>query len=54
VTSALAAGAAVLGVPSLQPLEPAPGLTVRSSLAGVRVPDLVALVADREQDDPAA
>jgi HAD superfamily hydrolase (TIGR01509 family) len=54
VTSALAAGAAVLGVPSLQPLDPAPGLTVLSSLAGVRVHDLVALVDDRAQDDPAA
>src|SRR3954470_20170076 len=31
----LAAGAAVLGVPSLQPLAPAPGLTLRDSLVGV-------------------
>jgi HAD superfamily hydrolase (TIGR01509 family) len=54
VTSALAAGAAVLGVPSLQPLAPAPGLTLRASLVGVRLADLAALVADREQDDPAA
>src|SRR3954452_8627935 len=35
----LAAGAAVLGVPSLQPLAPAPGLTVRNSLAGVSLTD---------------
>jgi HAD superfamily hydrolase (TIGR01509 family) len=54
VTSALAAGIAVLGVPSLQPLAPAPGLTLRDSLAGVRLADLAALVADRDEDDPAA
>jgi HAD superfamily hydrolase (TIGR01509 family) len=54
VTSALAAGAAVLGVPSLQPLAAAPGLTLRPSLVGVRPADLAALVAEREQDDPAA
>ena len=54
VTSALAAGAAVLGVPSLQPLTPAPGLTLRRSLTGVGLDDLVALIADRDQDDPAA
>lgn len=40
VTAGLAAGAAVLGVPSLQPLPPAPGLVVRESLAGVGVAEL--------------
>jgi HAD superfamily hydrolase (TIGR01509 family) len=54
VTSALAAGAAVLGVPSLQPLAPAPGLALRTTLVGVRLADLAAVLRDREQDDPAA
>jgi HAD superfamily hydrolase (TIGR01509 family) len=40
-TAGLAAGAAVLGVPSLQPLPPAPGLVLRDTLAGVGVADLV-------------
>ena len=46
VTAGLAAGAAVVGVPSLQPLEPRVGLLVRPTLAGVSVADLAALVAD--------
>jgi HAD superfamily hydrolase (TIGR01509 family) len=40
VTAGLAAGAAVLGVPSLQPPEALPGLVLRSSLADVTVTDL--------------
>jgi HAD superfamily hydrolase (TIGR01509 family) len=48
VTAGLAAGAAVLGVPSLQPLEPMPGLVLRSSLAHLTVADLAELVGDRE------
>src|SRR5690348_10478632 len=44
VTSGLAAGAAVIGVPSLQPLPPAERLVVRDSLAGVGVADLAGLV----------
>jgi HAD superfamily hydrolase (TIGR01509 family) len=47
VAAGLAAGAAVLGVPSLSPLEPAPRLTVRDSLVGLTVDDLAELVADR-------
>jgi HAD superfamily hydrolase (TIGR01509 family) len=47
VTSGLAAGAAVLGVPSLQPLEPQPGLVLRDSLVGVGVADLVDLADQR-------
>ncbi|SFK72687.1 haloacid dehalogenase superfamily, subfamily IA, variant 3 with third motif having DD or ED [Geodermatophilus ruber] len=47
VTSALAAGAAVLGVPSLQPLPPAPGLTLRDSLAAVDLAYLAELVGAR-------
>jgi HAD superfamily hydrolase (TIGR01509 family) len=45
VASGLAAGVAVLGVPSLQPLEPAPGLTLVDTLAGVGVGDLRHLLA---------
>ncbi len=44
VTAGLAAGACVLGVPSLRPLPPAPGLHVRDSLVGVGVDDLAALL----------
>lgn len=44
VTAGLAAGAAVLGVPSLQPLAPAPGLVLRETLAGVGLADLHALL----------
>ncbi|WP_448628689.1 HAD family hydrolase [Geodermatophilus sp. URMC 64] len=50
----LAAGAAVLGVPSLQPLAPAPGLTLRPTLAGVTLRDLADLVAARGDEEPAA
>ena len=46
VTAGLASGAAVLGVPSLQPLQAQPGLMLRSSLAGLTVDDLAALLAD--------
>jgi HAD superfamily hydrolase (TIGR01509 family) len=53
VTSGLAAGAAVLGVPSLQPLTAAPGLTLRGSLVGVGLAELRALV-EEPAADPAA
>lgn len=45
VTSGLAAGMAVLGVPALQPVPPAPGLTLRGTLAGIGVDDLAAVLA---------
>lgn len=48
VTSALAAGAAVLGVPSMQSLEPAPGLTVRDTLVGCAPGDLAELLTARD------
>jgi beta-phosphoglucomutase-like phosphatase (HAD superfamily) len=35
VSAGLAAGAAVLGVPTMQAVAPAPGLTVLDSLTGV-------------------
>ncbi|NEK85745.1 HAD family phosphatase [Blastococcus saxobsidens] len=47
VTSGLAAGMAVLGVPALQPVPPAPGLTLRGTLAGSGVDDLAAVLAAR-------
>ncbi|MBB3084253.1 HAD family hydrolase [Geodermatophilus sabuli] len=50
VTAGLAAGAAVLGVPSLQPLEPAEGLVLRETLAGVGLADLDAVLAARAVD----
>jgi beta-phosphoglucomutase-like phosphatase (HAD superfamily) len=53
VRSALSAGAAVLGVPSMQALDPAPGLVLRASLVGVDVVDL-AEVLDARDDDLAA
>ncbi len=43
VASAVAAGAAVVGVPSVHPLEPAEGLSIVASLAGMRLGDLRAL-----------
>jgi HAD superfamily hydrolase (TIGR01509 family) len=48
VSAGLAAGAAVLGVPSLQPLEPRPGLVLRESLVGLRPADLAAVLATRD------
>jgi HAD superfamily hydrolase (TIGR01509 family) len=51
VTAGLAAGAAVLAVPSLQPLQPAAGLTVRDTLTGLGVRDLVDVLARRDPLD---
>ena len=48
VTAGLAAGAAVLGVPSLQPLPAVPGLVLRDTLAGVRLADLTEVLATRD------
>ncbi|MGY2084820.1 HAD family hydrolase [Blastococcus sp. SYSU DS0539] len=47
VTAGLAAGMAVLGVPALQPIPPAPGLTLRDTLAGLGVADLAEVLAAR-------
>ncbi|MGY1810482.1 HAD family hydrolase [Blastococcus sp. SYSU D00669] len=47
-SAGLAAGAAVLGVPSLQPLRPAPGLVLRSSLVGVGLDELADVLAARD------
>ena len=48
VTAGLASGAAVLGVPSLQPLNPAPGLVLLDSLEGVGLPELHEMLAHRD------
>jgi HAD superfamily hydrolase (TIGR01509 family) len=40
ITAGLAAGAAVLGVPAMQSVAPAPGLTLRDDLAGVGTAEL--------------
>lgn len=53
VTAGLAAGAAVLGVPSLRPLPPAPGLVVYDSLVGVGIDDLAALLPAPSPAGPA-
>jgi HAD superfamily hydrolase (TIGR01509 family) len=50
-TAGLAAGAAVLGVPSLQPLPELPGLVLRDTLAGVGLADLVDVLAARDSVD---
>ena len=46
VAAGLAAGCAVLGVPSLQSLAPAPGLVLRDTLEGLGVADLQRLLLD--------
>lgn len=45
VRSAIAAGCAVLGVPNVRDIPPAPGVTLRRSLTDVTVDDLGALLA---------
>jgi HAD superfamily hydrolase (TIGR01509 family) len=52
-TAGLAAGAAVLGVSSLQPLPPAPGLTLLDSLRGVGVAELREVLLARAERDAA-
>ena len=51
VTSGLAAGMAVLGVPALQSVPPAPGLTLCSGLVGVDVDVLTDVLAGRAPVD---
>ena len=50
IASGLAAGAAVLGVPALQPVASAPGLVLLESLVGVGVAELAAVLASRDDD----
>ena len=56
IASGLAAGAAVLGVPAMQAVAPAPGLTLRDGLAGVGLPELAEVLetASPLADDRAA
>jgi HAD superfamily hydrolase (TIGR01509 family) len=51
VAAGLAAGSAVLGVPTVQELAPAPGLTLRNGLVGVDVAGLAAIRAARTPVD---
>jgi HAD superfamily hydrolase (TIGR01509 family) len=45
IASGLAAGAAVLGVPTMQAVEPAPGLVLRNGLVDVGTAELAAVLA---------
>ncbi|MCF6508868.1 HAD family phosphatase [Blastococcus sp. MG754426] len=45
VTAGLAAGMAVLGVPAMQPVPPAPGLTLVETLTGIGVDELAEVLA---------
>jgi HAD superfamily hydrolase (TIGR01509 family) len=49
ITAGLASGAAVLGVPTVQEVPHAPGLTLRDSLVGLGLTDLQALLANAER-----
>jgi HAD superfamily hydrolase (TIGR01509 family) len=53
VTAGLAAGVAVLGVPTLQSVAEAPGLMLRDSLVGVGPVELAAVLTDADLDIPA-
>ena len=53
-TAGLAAGAAVLGVPSLQTLPELPALVLRDTLAGVRLADLTEVLAAGDAVDARA
>ena len=54
VTAGLAAGMAVLGVPALQAVPPAPGLTLRSTLTGVGRGELETVLATGPETETAA
>ena len=46
ITAGLASGAAVLGVPVMQAVEPAPGLVLRDGLVGVGIDELAEVLAE--------
>jgi beta-phosphoglucomutase-like phosphatase (HAD superfamily) len=48
ITAGLAAGAAVLGVPVTQSVDPAPGLVLRDDLLGVGVAELADLLGPQD------
>jgi HAD superfamily hydrolase (TIGR01509 family) len=54
VTAGLAAGCAVLGVPSVPSIPPTPGLVLRDSLAGVGLAELAEVLAEVMAEVPAA
>ena len=54
ISAGLAAGAAVLGVPTVQLVPPAPALTLRDGLEGVGVAELADVLADADLADSAA
>ncbi len=54
ITAGLAAGAAVLGVPDMQAVEPRPGLTLRDDLVGVDPAVLAAVLAGHTLADAPA
>jgi HAD superfamily hydrolase (TIGR01509 family) len=51
ITAGLASGAAVLGVPTVQVVPPARGLTLRGGLVGVGPAELAAVLADSDLED---
>ena len=48
IAAGLAAGAAVLGVPTMQSVEPAPGLVLRNGLVDLRAEDLAEVLGARQ------
>jgi HAD superfamily hydrolase (TIGR01509 family) len=54
IAAGLAAGIAVLGVPTMQVVEPAPGLTLRDGLVGIGPAELAEVLADADLADSAA
>jgi HAD superfamily hydrolase (TIGR01509 family) len=54
IAAGLAAGTAVLGVPTLQVVPPAPGLSLRDGLVGVGPAELAEVLADADLADTAA
>ena len=54
ITAGLASGAAVLGVPVVQAVDPAPGLVLRDGLVGVDIDELAAVLAELDLVDTPA
>jgi HAD superfamily hydrolase (TIGR01509 family) len=54
ITAGLASGAAVLGVPTMQQVAPAPALTLRDGLLGLGPAELADMLADADLADSAA
>lgn len=54
IAAGLAAGAAVLGVPTMQAVQEAPGLTLRDGLVGIGPPELENVLAEADLADSAA